>query len=329
MGLLVHHEIRPVGPVGPALRYGGVLEDQDHPTVVAQLGDLPGHRGRVELLDQQLGRAVQALDVQLGVGRGGADANVAVDADVDAAGRRPWPDAGGGGGGAGAGGGAARAPPPPPAPLVRILRAAPPGRGRRGGREPPVTSRTKKFASLAPMSQVCAGKPPELFCSRRMAGVLLVWAWRSRIGVEVRKPTRPVLSMKIELVDAPASTVKGTLAPVTSSMVNLDWPPLAESLARSCQSLVGKLPALVSSNLIRRLCSFSRIVSKLKSSLLTQSKPTQRLFCTIRSSGITWSAPVMPRGPFELAVGPEPGPAPPLRSPATPPPAGRRPAPAA
>ena len=43
-----------------------------------------------------------------------------------------------------------------------------------GSREPLVTSRTKKFASLAPMSQVWAVKPEALVCSRRMAGVLPV-----------------------------------------------------------------------------------------------------------------------------------------------------------
>ena len=61
----------------------------------------------------------------------------------------------------------------------------------------------------------------------------------------------------------------------------------------SCQSLVGK-PArsLVSSNLIRVLFSLSRMVSKPKLSLLTQSRPTQALPWTIRSSGITWSAAV-------------------------------------
>ena len=51
-----------------------------------------------------------------------------------------------------------------------------PGRMRNGRREPPVTSRTNQLASLPAMSQVCAVKPPELFCSRRMAGVLLVFA---------------------------------------------------------------------------------------------------------------------------------------------------------
>jgi hypothetical protein len=61
--------------------------------------------------------------------------------------------------------------------------------------------------------------------------------------------------------------------------------------------LVGKLPTLVSSNLIRVLFSFNRIVSKPKLSLLTQSRPTQRLPWTIRSSGITWSAAVVLRIP--------------------------------
>ena len=59
-----------------------------------------------------------------------------------------------------------------------------PGRMRKDSLEPPVTSRMKKLASLAPMSQVWAVKPPELFCSSRMAGVLEVAAWRSSTGVE-------------------------------------------------------------------------------------------------------------------------------------------------
>ena len=73
-----------------------------------------------------------------------------------------------------------------------------------------------------------------------------------------------------------------------SSIENLLAPPLAESFAVICQSLAGKPDAvLVSSNLIRVLFSFIRIVSKPKLSLFTQSRPTQRLPWTIRSSGIT------------------------------------------
>src|SRR5262245_4951249 len=170
-----------------------------------------------------------------------------------------------------------------------------PGRMRKGRREPPVTSRTKKLASLPAMSQVCAVKPPELFCSRRMAGVLDVLICRSSTGVEVRRPTRPVLSTKIELVEAPAVIVNGTRDPVMSSIENLLEPPDALSLAVSCQSLVGNVPTLVSSNLIRRLFSFSRIVSKPKLSLLTQSKPKQPLPWTMRSSGMTWSTGVTDR----------------------------------
>ena len=109
-----------------------------------------------------------------------------------------------------------------------MLLVGAPGRIRNDSLLPPVTSRTKKFASLAPMSQVCAVKPPELFCSSRSAGVLLVLTCRSRTGVAVRKPTRPVLSTKIELVDAPAVMVNGVLEPVMSSMENLLAPPLAD-----------------------------------------------------------------------------------------------------
>ena len=98
-----------------------------------------------------------------------------------------------------------------------------------------------------------------------MAGVLLVLTWRSSTGVEVRRPTRPVESTKIELVGAPPVIVNGTVAAVMSSIENLLAPPLAESLAVSCQSWEGKpVPVLVSSNLMRVLFSFSRMVSKPK-----------------------------------------------------------------
>src|SRR5438270_10044161 len=100
----------------------------------------------------------------------------------------------------------------------------------------------------------------------------------SRTGVEVRKPTRPVLSTKTEFVGAPAVIVNGTFEPVMSSIENLFAPPLAESFAVSCQSLFGNpVDVLVSSNLMRVLFSLRRIVSKPKDSPLTQSKPTQRL----------------------------------------------------
>ena len=123
-----------------------------------------------------------------------------------------------------------------PLALMSMVLVGAPGRMRNGRREPPVTSRTKKLASLPATSQVCAVKPPELFCSRRIAGVLLVLTWRSSTGVAVRRPSRPVESTKIEFVGAPPVTVNGTVAAVTSSIENLLAPPLAESLAVSCQS---------------------------------------------------------------------------------------------
>src|SRR5205807_7896339 len=105
-------------------------------------------------------------------------------------------------------------------------------------------------------SHVWAVKPPELFCSRRRAGVLLVATWRSRTGVAVRKPTRPVLSTKIEFVGAEPVIVIGTVAAVMSSTENLFAPPLAESFAVNCQSWFGKpVDVLVSSNLMRVLFS--------------------------------------------------------------------------
>src|SRR4029079_14593886 len=102
--------------------------------------------------------------------------------------------------------------------------------------------------------------------------------WRSKTGVEVRKPTRPVESTKIELVGALPVTVTGTVEAVMSSIEDLFAPPEAESLAVSCQSWLGKpAPVEVSSNLIRVLFSLRRMVSKPKLSLLTQSRPTQAL----------------------------------------------------
>src|SRR3954447_7641649 len=98
----------------------------------------------------------------------------------------------------------------------------------------------------------------------------------SRTGVAVRRPRRPVLSTKIEFVGAPAVSVKGTLEPLMSSIENLLAPGQA-SLAVSCQSLLGQVPVDVSSNLMRSLFSFNRIVSNPNDSLTTQSKPTQRL----------------------------------------------------
>ena len=59
--------------------------------------------------------------------------------------------------------------------------------------------------------------------------------------------------------------MKGTLPPVMSSIENLLAPPLSDSLAVSCQSLLGKLAEdEVSSNLMRRLFPFRRRVSKPK-----------------------------------------------------------------
>ena len=80
---------------------------------------------------------------------------------------------------------------------------------------------------------------------------------------------------------------------VIASIENLLAPPLAESLAVSCQSWLGNEPTEVSSNLMRVLFSFIRMVSKPKLSLLTQSRPMQALPWTIRSSAITWSAAVI------------------------------------
>ena len=106
----------------------------------------------------------------------------------------------------------------------------------------------------------------------------------------MRKPTRPVLSTKIEFVGAEPVTVNGTVDAVMSSIENLFAPPLAESFAVNCQSWFGKpVDVLVSSNLMRVLFSFRRIVSKPNDSLFTQSRPTQRLPWMMASSAVTTS----------------------------------------
>src|ERR1051326_2967783 len=153
-----------------------------------------------------------------------------------------------------------------------------PGRMRKGRREPPVRSRTNQFASFAPMSHVCAVKPPPLVCSIRNAGVSVAVTWMFRPGLLLPKPTLPVEAMNSEFVGELPVTVNGVFEFVTSSIENLLAPPLAESWAVSCQSLFGK-PAdvLVSSNLMRVLFSLRRIVSKPNDSLLTQSRPMHAL----------------------------------------------------
>src|SRR4029078_3902981 len=81
--------------------------------------------------------------------------------------------------------------PPPTLPLaaISIELVGAPGRMRKGKRDPLVTSRTKKFASLPATSHVCAVNPPELFCSIRIAGVSVVLTWISNTGVAVPSPT--------------------------------------------------------------------------------------------------------------------------------------------
>jgi hypothetical protein len=72
-----------------------------------------------------------------------------------------------------------------------------------------------------------------------------------------------------------ASIVNGVRELVMSSIENLFAPPLAVSLMVICQSLLGKDAELDwSSNLMRRLSSFSRIVSNPKASPSTQEVPT-------------------------------------------------------
>src|SRR5260221_14722023 len=143
--------------------------------------------------------------------------------------------------------------------LMSIELVGAPGRMRSGSREPPVTSRTNQLASFAPISHVCAVKPPPLVCSCRMAGVSVAVTWGLRTGALLPKPTLPVLATNRELVGELPVTVKGTVAAVMSSIENFSAPPLALSLAGSCQSCVGKpVDGLGSWDLIRVLFSFRR-----------------------------------------------------------------------
>src|SRR5437764_3247278 len=123
-----------------------------------------------------------------------------------------------------------------------------------------------------------------------MAGVSVAVMCRFSPGELLPKPTLPLLATNSEFVGAPAVIVNGTFDPVMSSIENLFAPPQA-SLAVSCQSLFGQ-PAVVdvSSNLMRVLFSFRRMVSKPKLSLFTQSRPTQRLPWMIASSAVTTSS---------------------------------------
>src|SRR5205085_12039652 len=135
-----------------------------------------------------------------------------------------------------------------------------------------------------------------------MAGVSVAVMWRFRPGELLPKPTLPLEATNIEFVGAPAVIVNGTFDPVMSSMENLFAPP-HESFAVSCQSLFGQ-PAvvLVSSNLMRVLFSLRRMVSKPKLSLLTQSRPTQRLPSMMASSAVTTSSAFGAPGVRSLAT---------------------------
>src|SRR3989344_8518250 len=130
--------------------------------------------------------------------------------------------------------------------MSRLLVGAP-GQLRKGRREPLVTSRTKKLASLAPMSQVCAVKPPADDCSSRMAGVLPGSVCTSSTGVAGRRASRPGELTYRPLLGAPALTAKTCRLAVASSTVKYDAPPEAVSLTQIRHSLAGKVPTLVSS----------------------------------------------------------------------------------
>ncbi|WP_150297504.1 hypothetical protein [Salipiger aestuarii] len=95
--------------------------------------------------------------------------------------------------------------------------------------------------------------------------------------VGVPMPTSPSESTYKALAIAPASTRNGVRPLSISSMAKSFAPPFADAFAVSCQSLPGKLAEFdASTNEIRRLFSFRRMVSNPKSSPLTQSVPTHK-----------------------------------------------------
>jgi hypothetical protein len=178
----------------------------------------------------------------------------------------------------------------PAAEMSRLLVGAP-GRMRSGKVLPPVTSRTKKFASLPAISQVCAVNPPPA-CSRRIAGVSPL-SWCSfRTGVVVPSPTLPTLSTWMLPVAAPAVTVNGVFAPVMSTIEKRLGPPEAVVIGLEHPVVGGEgASRFVSWNSMRVLFSFSRMVENPNDSPSTQSRPTQRLPWMMLSSGVTTSLP--------------------------------------
>jgi len=104
----------------------------------------------------------------------------------------------------------------PSAPMSRLLVGAP-GRIRNGSRLPLVWSRTKKLASLAPMSQVWAVNPPPV-CSRRMAGVSVLRMCIASAAASVPIPTLPLVFTRSAFSGAPASTRNTCRPAVASSM---------------------------------------------------------------------------------------------------------------
>jgi hypothetical protein len=87
-----------------------------------------------------------------------------------------------------------------------------------------------------------------------------------------------------------AASIAKTLRPVLSSSIKNRFLPLfVVSFAPIDQSFEGKSPAEVSSNLIRKLFSFSLIVVKPKVSHETQSVPTHRLPWMMTSVVKSWA----------------------------------------
>ena len=92
--------------------------------------------------------------------------------------------------------------------------------------------------------------------------------WSAAPGFATPTPTAPEPAIASAFVGAPAMTLNGVRPAVSSTSMKRLAPLLGVSFAWSAQSFDGKPAAtLVSSNLIRRLFSFNRSVSKPKLSL--------------------------------------------------------------
>ena len=91
-----------------------------------------------------------------------------------------------------------------PLAAISMLLVGAPGRMRKGRRDAAGDIAHKEIRFVAGDVPGLGGEAAAAVCSSRCAGVLLVVMCRSNTGVDVRKPTLPVLSTKSELVGASA-----------------------------------------------------------------------------------------------------------------------------